>query len=129
MNLFSRNLSHPLDILSSSAQRPLSYSCLPQVRAFVDSAYKKTVALVEEKKHLIDAMAKDLLHKEVRRKEGGCEKCRAGEGTRGARERKGRHVRVCGSKGCLMESMAQGLLMPATWKAWLKAWLRLHMKI
>ena len=71
MPLFSCNSSHPLDILSSSAQRPLSYLCLPQVRAFVDSAYKKTVALVEEKKHLIDAMAKDLLHKEVSQDEGG----------------------------------------------------------
>lgn len=110
MNLFSSNLSHPLDIVSSSAQCPLSYLCLPQVRAFVDSAYKKTVALVEEKKHLIDAMAKDLLHKEVSRKEGVCGKCSAGEGTGGARERKRRHVKVCGSKGCLMDSMAQGLL-------------------
>lgn len=36
-----------------------------EVRAFVDSAYKKTIALVEEKKELIEAMAKDLLFKEV----------------------------------------------------------------
>lgn len=37
----------------------------PQVRLFIDSAYKKTIALVEEKRELITAMAELLLSKEV----------------------------------------------------------------
>jgi len=36
-----------------------------EVRAFVDDAYKKTLALVEKHRDLITAMAQDLLHKEV----------------------------------------------------------------
>jgi len=36
-----------------------------QVRDFVDAAYKRTVALVEEKKDLILAMSQELLNKEV----------------------------------------------------------------
>ena len=36
-----------------------------EVRAFVDKAYKKTIQLVEEKRSLIEAMAADLLSKEV----------------------------------------------------------------
>jgi AFG3 family protein len=37
-----------------------------EVRAFVDLAYKRTLALVEEKKALIEAMSLTLLKKEVR---------------------------------------------------------------
>jgi AFG3 family protein len=37
-----------------------------EVRAFVDQAYKRTLALVEEKKALIEAMSLTLLKKEVR---------------------------------------------------------------
>lgn len=36
-----------------------------EVRTFVDTAYKRTVAIVEEKKELVQAMAKELLDKEV----------------------------------------------------------------
>ena len=36
-----------------------------EVRVLVDTAYKRTLALVEEKKHLIEAMAQGLLDKEV----------------------------------------------------------------
>ena len=36
-----------------------------EVRQLVDTAYKRTVALVEEKKHLVEAMAQGLLDKEV----------------------------------------------------------------
>ncbi|KAF5837821.1 osftsh8 oryza sativa ftsh protease,-like protein of atftsh3/10 [Dunaliella salina] len=36
-----------------------------EVRTFVDAAYKRTVAMVEEKKELIQAMATTLLEKEV----------------------------------------------------------------
>ena len=36
-----------------------------EVRLLVDKAYQRTVALVEEKKHLVEAMARGLLDKEV----------------------------------------------------------------
>ena len=36
-----------------------------EVRLLVDTAYKRTLALVEEKKHLVEAMALGLLDKEV----------------------------------------------------------------
>jgi len=36
-----------------------------EVRQLVDTAYRRTVALVEEKKHLVEAMAQGLLDKEV----------------------------------------------------------------
>jgi AFG3 family protein len=36
-----------------------------EVRLLVDTAYKRTVALVKEKKHLVEAMAQGLLDKEV----------------------------------------------------------------
>lgn len=36
------------------------------MRLFIDMAYKKTIALVEEKRELITAMAELLLSKEVR---------------------------------------------------------------
>jgi hypothetical protein len=38
---------------------------LPQVRSFVDGAYKRTVALVERHRDLIEAMTQALLRKEV----------------------------------------------------------------
>ena len=41
-----------------------------QVREFVDSAYKRTVASVEKHKGLIEAMTQDLLSKEVRGRAG-----------------------------------------------------------
>ena len=40
---------------------------LVQVRSFVDAAYKRTVAIVEEKKQLVSAMSQELLSKEVSR--------------------------------------------------------------
>ena len=43
----------------------LSVQCAAKVRAFVDDAYKKTLALVEKHKDRITAMAQDLLQKEV----------------------------------------------------------------
>ena len=36
-----------------------------EVRAFVDMAYKRTLAIVEEKRSLIEGMSMDLLKKEV----------------------------------------------------------------
>jgi len=36
-----------------------------EVRLLVDTAYKRTLALVKEKKHLVEAMAQGLLDKEV----------------------------------------------------------------
>jgi ATP-dependent Zn protease len=39
------------------------------VRQFVDSAYKRTLALVEQHKELITSMALDLLKKEVSKKQ------------------------------------------------------------
>jgi AFG3 family protein len=36
-----------------------------EVRLLVDTAYKRTLALVTEKKHLVEAMAQGLLDKEV----------------------------------------------------------------
>ncbi len=41
------------------------HTCM-QVRLFVDSAYKKTLALVETHRDRITAMANELLKKEVR---------------------------------------------------------------
>ena len=37
-----------------------------EVRAFVDQAYKRTLAMVEERRPLIEAMSTELLKKEVR---------------------------------------------------------------
>ena len=36
-----------------------------EVRAFVDQAYKRTLAMVEERRPLIEAMSTELLKKEV----------------------------------------------------------------
>ena len=41
-----------------------------EVRAFVDQAYKRTLAMVEERRPLIEAMSAELLKKEVSGGEG-----------------------------------------------------------
>jgi ATP-dependent Zn protease len=49
----------------------VSWAALEQVRAFVDDAYKRTLALVEQHRDLIAGMAGELLRKEVGRQDSG----------------------------------------------------------